>query len=442
MGREASPGGFAKLQITFSGCKGDRKAYRKEMTPTQPTRSSSGFLDRTRPPHVITLVLIAGLAAMSMNIFLPSMPSMAIFFEADYALIQLAVSAYLALTGLLNIVLGPLSDRYGRRNVLMGSMAVFCLASIGCMLSTSIEMFLACRMAQAVVASGMVLSRAIVRDMVSPDRAASMIAYVTMGMALVPMLAPVVGGLLEAQFGWQANFLAMALSGAFVLWLTYADLAETNTAQTTSFKAQFAAYPELLRSRRFWGYTFVAGVTSGAFFAFLGGAPYVGSEILGLSPRELGIYFGIIPTGYLIGNFFTGRFASRLGIGFMILAGGFVATGGMLLVLGLWLSGVQTAIAFFGGVFFVGLGNGLTMPSATSGLLSVKPELAGSASGLGTATMIGLGALLSATAGALLGPTTGAWPLILIMLACGVSGIILARYTNKVEAEEAANRTG
>lgn len=415
------------------------KAYLFHMTPIQPNRPNSGFLDRSTAPHIFTLVVIAGVAAMSMNIFLPSMPAMAAFFQADYGLIQLAVSAYLALTGLLNIVLGPLSDRFGRRAILMGSMALFSVASLGCMLSTSVEMFLFFRMTQAVVASGMVLSRAIVRDMAPPDQAASMIAYVTMGMALVPMVAPVLGGIFEAYFGWQANFAVMALSGFFALWLVYADLGETNLRQTTSFKAQFAAYPALLRSRRFWGYTFVAGVTSGAFFAFLGGAPYIGSEILDLTPQTLGFYFGIIPTGYLIGNFFTSRYATRLGIGIMILAGGIVATFGMLLVLILWSLGMQSAGIFFGGVFFVGLGNGLTMPSATSGLLSVKPELAGSASGLGTATMIGMGAALSAIAGALIGPTSGAWPLILIMLGCCVAGIVLALYTNRVEAQEAGN---
>ncbi len=418
---------------------GLKKGVTEPMTPVQPPSSNaatgSGFLSRSAPPHILTLVLIAGIAAMSMNIFLPSMPAMAIYFQADYALIQLAISAYLALTGVLNIFLGPLSDRFGRRAVLLASLAVFTLASVGCVFSTSVEMFLFFRMAQAVVASGMVLSRAIVRDMAPPDQAASMIAYVTMGMALVPMLAPMLGGVLDAKFGWQANFVAMATAGTLVFWLTYADLGETNRHQTTGFRQQFAAYPALLRSRRFWGYTFVAGVTSGAFFAFLGGAPYVGSEILGLGPQTLGFYFGIIPMGYLVGNFFTGRYATRLGIGWMILAGGYVATFGMLLVVGFWLSGIQTAPALFGSLFFMGLGNGLVMPSATSGLLSVKPELAGSASGLGTATMIGMGSALSAITGALLGPETGAWPLILMMLGCGFAGIILAIYTNRVEAD-------
>lgn len=407
------------------------------MARTQPERPRSVFLDRRSSPHIATLVLMAGVSAMSMNIFLPSMPSMAEFFEVDYALIQLAVSAYLALTGLLNIVLGPLSDRYGRRAILLWSFGIFTIASLGAMMSTTVEVFLTFRMVQAIVATGMVLSRTIVRDMFSTDQAASMIAYVTMGMALVPMFSPVIGGILESNFGWQANFAVMTGAGALMFLLTYADLGETNSSRSTSFRAQFSAYPALLRSRRFWGYTLVAGVTSGAFFAFLGGAPFVGSEILKLSPSGLGAYFGIISTGYFMGNFLTGRYAQRKGIGFMILSGGIVATMGMLLVVLFWSVGIQTAPAFFGCLFFVGLGNGLTLPSATSGMLSVKPELAGSASGLGAATMIGMGAILSAVAAALLSPSTGAWPLILIMLCCVASGIVLARYTNGIEAKEA-----
>ncbi len=395
------------------------------------------FLDRTTPPNLLTLVLIAGIAAMSLNIFLPSMPSMAKQFDVDYAVIQLAVSAYLALTGVLNLILGPLSDRFGRRAVLLWSIGAFSLASVGCMLSTSAEMFLAFRLTQAVIASGMALSRAIVRDIVPANQAASMIAYVTMGMALVPMAAPMLGGVLEAAFGWRATFAAMALSGGLVLLLTFFDLGESNRAQTASFKAQFQAYPDLLRSRRFWGYAVVAGFTSGIFFAFIGGAPYVGTEILGLSPEQLGLSFGIMPMGYLIGNFFTGRFGQGLGIAFLIVAGGVLSLIGIGLISVFWLLGIKTAFVFFSCTIFVGIGNGLTMPSATSGLLSVKPELAGSASGLGAATQIFMGAVLSALAAALVGPGTGAWPLLFVMLGCGGAAVGFALITNKIEASEA-----
>ena len=169
------------------------------------TRPAVRLLDRRTPPHILTLVAMAGLSALTMNVFLPSLPGMAVFFGVPYAQMQLAVTLYLGLSAALQIILGPLSDRYGRRPVLLASGAIFLMASLGTILAPTVEVFLICRMAQAVVASGLVLSRAIVRDMVSDAEAASMIGYVTMGMSIVPMVGPVLGGLLDEAFGWQAT---------------------------------------------------------------------------------------------------------------------------------------------------------------------------------------------------------------------------------------------
>ena len=151
------------------------------------------FLDRTTRPHIATLVAIAGVSALSMNIILPSLHGIAEWYGADYALAQLALSAYLGAVALLQIVIGPLSDRYGRRPVLLGAIAVFMAATVGSLLATDIYWFLGFRFVQAVIAAGMVLSRAIVRDIATPERAASMIGYVTMGMTLVPMIGPIIG---------------------------------------------------------------------------------------------------------------------------------------------------------------------------------------------------------------------------------------------------------
>lgn len=398
----------------------------------------STFWDRTSPPSVLTLVVIAGIAPLSMNMFLPSMPAMAEYFSTEYAVIQLAVSAYLGMTALVQIGIGPMSDRFGRRQVMIWSSLVFVLSTLGCMLAPTVEVFMGFRMVQSVAAAGIVLSRAIVRDVVPMNQAASMIGYVTTGMALMPMLGPMLGGVLEAAFGWQSTFAALLLMGVLGLALVFFDLGETNKTQSSSFGAQFRQYPELLRSRRFWGYAMVSAFASGAFFAFLGGAPYVGSAILKIPPEELGIYFGIIASGYMSGNFITGRYAARMGAARMLLTGASLSIFGMLIVLGLFLVGIQTPLSMFGGIFFVGLGNGLTMPSAQSGLLSVKPELAGTASGLGGAIMIGGGAVLSAVTGALLGPGTGAWPLILMMLGSLVCGMIAVFYTLGVERAVAA----
>jgi len=175
------------------------------------------FLDPRTPPHIVTLVLMAALGALNMNVFLPSLPGMARYFNADYALVQLTVSAYLAGTAFLQIFIGPLSDRFGRRPVMLVSIWLFLGATLICVFAPTIEILLIGRVLQAVVVAGLVLSRAIVRDIVGPAQAASMIGYVTMGMTLVPMVGPALGGFLDQMFGWQANFILTFLFGVMVL---------------------------------------------------------------------------------------------------------------------------------------------------------------------------------------------------------------------------------
>jgi DHA1 family bicyclomycin/chloramphenicol resistance-like MFS transporter len=383
------------------------------------------FLDRTTPPHIATLILIAGLAALSLNIFLPSLPSMARHFDVPYDRMQLSVSAYLATTALLQIFIGPLSDRFGRRPVLLAAIAVFVLATIGAIFAASFAVFLACRMAQAVIASGFVLSRAIVRDMVPQDQAASMIGYVTMGMSLVPMVGPMFGGFLDRTLvGWTPSFWVLALGGIGLFALVWADQGETATNRSASLTAQIRAYPALLTSQRFWGYCLAGATASGAFFAFLGGAPFVGSEIYGMDPATLGFYIAAPAIGYLAGNFLSGRYATRFGINRMILVGALVTTFGLGLLAGLVFLGFMSANLFFGLIISVGLGNGIMLPSATAGMLSVRPQLAGSAAGLGGAITIGGGAALSVLAGVVLTPGDGSMPLILLMLGTSATSVI------------------
>jgi len=386
------------------------------------------WLDRRTPPHVITLVLLASISALNMNIFLPSLPGMAAYFNADYGLMQLAISAYLGITAVLQLIIGPLSDRFGRRPVLLWALTIFLLATLGCILSPNVETFLMFRMVQGSVAAGMVLSRAIVRDMVEPSEAASMIGYITMGMSLVPMLGPVLGGYLDQTFGWQSSFSLVLIFGAGVLLLMWADLGETNAQKSSSFGAQFRAYPELIRSRRFWGYALSAAFASGAFFAFLGGAPFVATVVLGLDPAQMGLYFVFISLGYMMGNFVAGRYSKLIGLNRMMLLGSMVAAGGMVIAIVLFLIGLQHPISFFGTIAFVGVGNGMTLPNANAGIVSVRPHLAGSASGLGGAVMIGGGAALSAITGALLTVETGAYPLLFMMLGSSLLAVATSGY--------------
>jgi DHA1 family bicyclomycin/chloramphenicol resistance-like MFS transporter len=395
------------------------------MTSTAP---KVRFLDRTTPPHVITLVLMAGLSAMSMNIFLPSLPSMTVYFDTEPWLVALAVPVYLAVNALLQLVIGPVSDRFGRRPVLIWSTLAFLIATMGCLMAPSIEVFLIFRMAQAAIIAALVLSRAVVRDMYSAAESASMIGYVTMGMALVPMIAPAIGGILDETFGWKANFWFLFLSGIAVLGLIWTDLGETAKNRSTSFAEQFREYPELLTARRFWGYCATAAFASGAFFAYLGGAPFVATDFYGLSPAEMGAYFGFPALGYAIGNFCTGRYSVRFGLNRMVLAGTILTLVGMVLLTVLHALGLHHPLVFFGFFIFVGLGNGLVLPNATSGMLSVRPHLAGTASGLGGAMMIGGGAALSTLSSALLSPGSGPMPILWVMLATSAASVASILY--------------
>jgi DHA1 family bicyclomycin/chloramphenicol resistance-like MFS transporter len=382
------------------------------------------FLDRRTPPHIATLILIAGLAALSLNVFLPSLPLMAEHFGAPYPVMQLSVSLYLATTAVLQLAIGPVSDRFGRRPVMLVATAVFTLATLGALVAPSFGVFLVCRLMQAIIATGFVLSRAVVRDMVPQDQAASMIGYVTMGMSIVPMIGPVIGGALDQVFGWQASFIMLALGGVGLLALVWADQGETATGRAASFAEQAAQYPELLRSQRFWGYCLASATASGAFFAYLGGAPFVGIDVFQLEPAVLGFYFGAPALGYMVGNYLSGRYSVRLGVNRMVLAGALSTTLGLVVLALLGLAAVMTEAVFFGLVITVGLGNGILLPNATAGMLSVRPSLAGSAAGLGGAITIGGGAALSALAGALLSPGSGPMPLILLMLASSALSIL------------------
>ncbi len=395
------------------------------------------FLDRATPPHIFTLIVLTGLGALSMNVFLPSLPAMTEHFETDYRLMQLSVALYLAVNAVLQVVIGPVSDRFGRRPVLLWSIAIFLVATVGCIFAPTVEAFLAFRMVQAVIVAGLVLGRAVVRDMYPQDQAASQIGYVTMGMAVVPMIGPAIGGVFDETLGWQANFWMLAVLGTLVLALTWRDLGETAEQSSASFAEQVRQYPDLLRARRFWGYCLTAAFTSGAFFAYLGGAPYVGSEVFGLSATQVGIYFGAPALGYFLGNFLAGRYSVRVGINGMILWGAILTAVGLFGSLLLFLAGFKSALVFFGSMAIVGIGNGMVLPNANSGMLSVRPRLAGTASGLGGAIMIGGGAALSALAGALLTGGDGAFPLIWIMLITSLLALASAVYTIRRERQVA-----
>jgi len=383
-------------------------------------------LSEPTPPRLLTLILLTGLSVLSLNMFLPSLTQIAATFKADYAVVSLAIGGYLAVSAVLQLIMGPLSDMIGRRPVILAGLGIFTAASVGCYLAADIWVFLGFRMLQGAVISGMVLSRAVIRDIAQPQEAARLLGQVGTAMALAPLLGPVLGGVLDEVLGWRANFAAFALMGAVMLVICWRDLGETNFTRANSFGAQFRSYPELVRNGLFWAYCACLVFSVGGFYAFLGGAPQVGEAMFGLTPALLGVGMGSISGGFMLGNYLTGRLSRRFAILQMVIAGRWLATLGPLLGIVLFWAGLAHPAVMFGAAMFVGLGNGLTLPGANAGVMSVAPRLAGSASGLSGALTVAGGAALTGMTGAMVSGSWGVYALLGMMFATSALGLVAA----------------
>lgn len=370
-----------------------------------------------------------------MNIFLPSLPNIASELNSSTNILGLSVGIYLASSAVLQLIIGPFSDQFGRRPLILWSLIIFCISTLATVFVTNTAQFLILRIFQAISASCMVLARAIVRDTTeSIEKAGSKIAYVTMGMALVPMVGPAIGGVLDYQYGWEASFWLLFILGLVILIIAFFDVGETLSNHNQSFLQQISTYPSLLRSKRFWGYCLSSAFVSGAFFSYLGGAPFVGNEVFGLEPKDLGFWFGAPAIGYVLGNFLSGRFSTKIGLDKMIFLGVTTALFGVSISMTISLLDHGSVLSFFGLMTLVGLGNGMSIPNATAAMMSINPKLAGTAAGLGSAIMIGGGAGLSAIANFILIPGSSEIPLIMLMwtsVFCGLCSVAYVSYRKK-----------
>jgi DHA1 family bicyclomycin/chloramphenicol resistance-like MFS transporter len=381
-----------------------------------------------RRPPVLALIAISALSPFAINSVVPSIPAIGAAFGAEYGRVQLVLSAFLASIAISQIFIGPISDRFGRRPVLLVGFFVFVLASVASPFAPSVEALIAIRVLQGASGCvGIVLGRAIIRDLYDRRQAASMLGYVTMGLAMAPMVAPTVGGLLQELSGWTAIFWLMAALGVACLLVAWFLIPETNLAPAASlnFRTILSDFGTLVRRRDFLLFTANSSLTTGVFFSFLGGAPYVAERILELRPSVYGLWFAILPIGYACGSFLAGRFTERFGVPTMIMAGSALQFLAVLVLLVLNLAGFSGAGALFVPMAVSGLANGIALPSAISGAISVRPEIAGAASGLSGAVQLATGALLSVLASALL---TGdsALPMLAVMIAAAALALLAA----------------
>ncbi|WP_420403154.1 multidrug effflux MFS transporter [Nisaea sp.] len=386
-----------------------------------------------RGPRLSTLILLSALCILPINIFLPSLNNMAGEFGVDYAVIGLSLAGYAAASAVLQIVLGPLSDRFGRRPVILCGLAIFMAATAGCILAPDIWSFLGFRLLQAVIAPTYAVALAVIRDTTSREEAASRIGFVSMAWAVAPMLGPSLGGLLDQVFGWRASFWFLEAYGLAVFALCWFDLKETNLTPSRSIGAQFRAYPDLFSSRRFWAYALCMAFSVGAFFAFLAGAPLAAGAAFDLSPAALGLAMGTITGGFMFGSFLSGRFAGRFRLTTMMLAGRTLACAGLLFGLLLYATGIEHLMALLGPCMLVGVSNGLTIPSANAGAISVRPKLTGSAAGLASAITVAGGATMASVASAVLTEENARYALLVVMLGSAAIAFAAALGAHRME---------
>ncbi|KVO96416.1 MFS transporter [Burkholderia ubonensis] len=388
------------------------------------------------PPKLATLILLCAVSVLPVSLFLPSLPNIARTFATDYALVSLSLAGYAAVAATLELIMGPLSDRFGRRPIVLAGLAVFVVGSVGCALATDIRIFLACRVLQAGITSGYPISMAVIRDTAGKERVASRIGYAAMAAAIAPMLGPMVGGALDEACGWRASFWFLAVAGAALFAWCWRDLRETNLNPSDTLRRQVSAYPALLRARRFWAYASCMAFSTGTFYAFLAGAPLAAKAAFGIPPATIGFYMGSVTAGFMVGSFLSGRYAGRYSSATIIVTGRIIACAGPLIGLALYFCGVRHVFALFGPCMLVGVGNGLSNPCAHAGVLSVRPDLAGSASGLAGAMTIAGGAALSSVTGAVLTDGNAAGASLGMMLASSSLALLAAAYARSLDARD------
>ncbi len=366
-------------------------------------------------PSLAVLVLCSAVQPFALNVLAPATPSIARSLGTDYGTIQLTLTLYLAAVAVAQLVVGPLSDRIGRRPCIIGGLILFALGSIAGLMSASIPTLLAARMLQAVGAgTAFALTRAIARDMAGKDEAASIIGYVTMAMVVAPMLSPLVGGFIDKTYGWRAIFILMTLAGLGAALGAFRSLPETlrRSGAPSSVGDTFRAFPTLVRQRSFLVNSAVLTLTSATFFSFIAGAPFAVVEHMKASPAVYGAFFAVMAGSYMCGNFLTGRFGQKIGADRLIPLGLVLSSIAVTLAAAFSLAPFWAPVFLFIPLTLNGIGNGLTIPSATAAALSVRPDLAGAAAGLTGFVQLGLGALISWVAGTL----TPIWPQSFLMI--------------------------
>ena len=407
------------------------------------TAKSPQAATKIAPPRIMLLLLVAmtGVAPISLYLLVPALPVLATTFGRDISIAQMTVSLYMVGIACSQIIMGPLSDRFGRRPVLLAGLGLMVAASAGCIFAETLPQLIAARFLQALGgATGMVVSRAIIRDLYSRDRISAMISLVIAVMMIAQMLSPLSGGLLETAFGWRSIFYVITAASLVIAVAIALTLPETRRERVAGggFRGDVGS---LFTSRAFVGYLLCQVLASQIIFAFAGGGPYIVVTQMGRSSAEYGAWFATTGFAYLIGNLFCVRFAPHHSLEKLIWFGLALQLAGALLNL-LWgVTGLNQAPSWlFGTQMLVMFANAFVMSNSAAGAISVRPEAAGTASGAMGFLQMGIGSLVSQFGAYLGGHFATPVPLniaiVVLSIGCASTMIFLVPRRNVVVSEE------
>jgi len=382
--------------------------------------------------------MLTALGPLSMDMYLPSLPDIMRALHVPTAQVQLTVSSYFFGFAVGQILYGPLSDRHGRRPVLLGALAFYAAATLVCAAAQSIDVLIAARFVQAIGGSGaIVLARAMVRDLYSGARAGRELSLMGSIMGFAPIVAPMIGGVLQTEFGWRASFFFMGGFAIFAIAMVGRWLPETLTKRASepiSWASLAQGYSAVLRHPAFLAYLGIITATYAGLFAWVSGGSIVLQGVYGLSPFAFGFVFSIGAAGYVIGTTIAARRVIRLGLERTI------GLGVTLIAIGAVAAAAVVAAAIPNPVWLVAAmalylaGLGFAMPQAMAGALAPFPHRAGTASSLMGFVQQTVAALVAAAVGAYLGRS--AWPMAGGVVVMGVTAFLVFAFTHRLRAQE------
>jgi DHA1 family bicyclomycin/chloramphenicol resistance-like MFS transporter len=360
---------------------------------------------------MIALVANTAIGPAATQLFVPSVPAIAVEFGVAIGVAQISFSAAMVALAISTLFYGPLSDRYGRLPMLYVGLVLFLIGTTIALFSTDVTMLIVGRIIQAVGgAAGMVITRAIVRDIYGPKGAARVLGTLIVAMVGAPMLSIVLGGLITDILGWRWIFGLSLILGVLVAILAWATMrgAEKTTGRVTGIIDMLRGYGRLFRSPVYVGFALQGGFGGGSFFSFMAVGPFLMVEVLNRPATEFGAYFALVTLVFMGGNFFGGRLSNCVGLERMVVVGGIAAVTCAAIGLGAYVIFGLSVAVMFGTSFFISFGNGLAMPNSQAGALNVLPELAGTASGAAAFIQTIFGAIFAQVVASIIDPNGAA----------------------------------